>query len=129
MAEDLVYQSLERVAETAGDLSDAIYARYFELCPQSAEIMSHTDEGMRGRMLDEVFRLLLNPEPSEEIEYLAFEVDNHRAYGAEVHMYGNVLAAVRDVVKGALGGEWRAATDQAWAERLEALESIIRKAA
>ncbi len=129
MADDLVYAALERVAESAGDINDRIYARYFELCPQSAEVMMHTDEGMRGRMLEEVFRLVLNPEPAGEEEYLEFEVDNHRAYGAEPHMYRNVLQAVRDVVRDEMSSDWTADIDAAWQARIDALGGMIEAAA
>ncbi len=129
MADDLVYAALERVAESAGDINDRIYARYFELCPQSAEVMMHTDEGMRGRMLDEVYRLVLNPEPADEEEYLDFEVDNHRAYGAEPHMYRNVLQAVRDVVRDEMAEGWTTEIDAAWQARLDGLCAVIDGAA
>ena len=127
--DDPVYASFEQMAEVAGeDLNDRIYARYFEICPDSAQLMAHTDEHMRGRMLEEVFRLLLNPEPATEGEYLSFEVDNHRAYGAQQHMYRNVLESVRDVVSQELGSDWTSTLAAAWQTRLDALAGIIEAA-
>jgi hypothetical protein len=118
--------SLERAADVAGDISPAIYDRYFELCPDSRAIMSHTDEYMRGRMLDEVYRLLMNDNLTGDRDYLAFETVNHRAYGAAGYMYENLLLAVRDVVRGALGQDWTPSVAAAWNARLAELLGIIR---
>ncbi len=124
--EDLVYESLASIED---DLSPQIYQRYFELCPESAALMEHTDDHMRGRMLEEVFRLLLNPDTAAESEYLQFEVGNHNAYGAQVHMYANVLIAVRDCVQSALGAAgWEQATADAWDARVSAIVSAIEAA-
>jgi len=123
---DPLLASLERAAEVAGDISPAIYDRYFERCPDSRAIMSHTDEYMRGRMLDEVYRLLMNDNLTGDRDYLAFETVNHRAYGAAGHMYENLLLAVRDVVRGALGPDWTESTAQAWDARVAELLGIIR---
>jgi hypothetical protein len=118
--------SLELAAEKAGDISPAVYDRYFERCPDSRAIMIHTDAYMRGRMLDEVFRLLMSGGVEEEREYLQFETTNHRAYGAAPHMYENVLLAVRDVVAQVLGAEFSGEMDQAWKQRVQDLLSVIR---
>ena len=117
--------SLELAAEKAGDIAPAVYARYFERCPDSRMIMQHTDEHMRGRMLDEVFRLLMSGGVEQEREYLAFETTNHRAYGAAPHMYRNVLLAVRDVVQAALGSEFSAEMADAWTRRVDDLVAVI----
>jgi len=118
--------SLELAAAKAGDIAPAVYERYFERCPDSRTIMIHTDSYMRGRMLDEVFRLLMSGDVEEEREYLEFETTNHRAYGAAPHMYENVLLAVRDVVTDVLGSEFSAEMDVAWKQRVQELLAIIR---
>ncbi|MBM4204314.1 MAG: globin [Gammaproteobacteria bacterium] len=125
MSEPLL-DSLELAAAKAGDIAPAVYERYFERCPDSRTIMIHTDSYMRGRMLDEVFRLLMSGDVEEEREYLEFETTNHRAYGAAPHMYENVLLAVRDVVTDVLGSEFSAEMDVAWKQRVQELLAIIR---
>lgn len=125
MSEPLL-DSLELAAAKAGDIAPAVYERYFERCPDSRTIMIHTDSYMRGRMLDEVFRLLMSGGVEEEREYLEFETTNHRAYGAAPHMYENVLLAVRDVVADVLGSEFSAGMDVAWKQRVQELLAIIR---
>ena len=43
--------SLERAAEHEPAIYDRAFERYFELSPASAELLAHTDELMRGRMM------------------------------------------------------------------------------
>ncbi|MCP5184354.1 MAG: globin [Pseudomonadales bacterium] len=123
---ELVVDSLAMAAEAGGDINDAIYARYFELCPDSRQVMQHTDEYMRGRMLDEVYRLVMNDDTAGDREYLTFETGNHQSYGAQPHMYENLLLAVRDVVRDAMGDGWSPAIAAAWDTRMGELLGIIR---
>lgn len=123
---DALLASLEQAAEIAGDIAPDIYNRYFERCPDSRSIMLHTDEHMRGRMIEEVYRLLMAEGVTEEREYLAFETSNHRAYGAQTHMYENLLLATQDVVQKALGRGFTPEMKAAWERRLEDLLKVIR---
>jgi hypothetical protein len=120
--EDPVCISLEIAGEMAGDISPAIYQNYFARCPGSEALMAHIDELVRGKMLDEVFRLLMIEDYTSEANYLNFEMKNHRlAYSVEAHMYGNLLAAIKETVENALGGAWTQSFEQAWQQRLASL--------
>ena len=120
--EDPVHRSLELAAESAGDLTPLVYEKYFSRCAGSAELMSHIDDIVRGRMLQEVVRLVMLPDYRDEQRYLDFEVTNHRtAYSVEPHMYGNLLSALRDTVKQVIDERWNDHFDAAWNERMEAL--------
>lgn len=119
---DLIYESLEIAAEREGDLTPAVYQEYFERCPESAALMSHIDDIVRGRMLEEVLRLVMQENFDSEQQYLDFEVNNHRlAYSVQPHMYGNLLEALRQVVRDSAGNAWKAEYDAAWDQRIEAL--------
>jgi hypothetical protein len=59
------------------------------------------------------------------VEYLEFETRNHAAYGVEPYMYTNLLTAVKDVVRDALGDDWNGDFEAAWDERLAALLARI----
>ena len=123
---DLVNDSLETAAEIAGDITPAIYERYFASCPGSEALMSHIDDLVRAKMMVEVYRLVMLPSYEDEAGYLNFEVDNHAlAYSVEPHMYGNLLYALMDTVAGTLGDKWTPDHKQAWEDRLEALLSEI----
>ena len=107
MTEDLISTTFEMAAEIGGDLAPAIYANYFARCPGSQALMSHIDDIVRGKMLEEVYRLLMLSDYSGEQGYLNFEMKNHKlAYSVEAHMYGNLLAAILDTVRDAIGDQW-----------------------
>ncbi|MEX0942670.1 MAG: globin [Pseudomonadales bacterium] len=124
--EDPLITSLEVAAENAGDISEEVYKRYFARCPGSEALMSHIDHLVRGKMLNEVFRLVMLPDFTAEQQYLDFEVKNHKlAYSVEPHMYRNLLSALRDVVREASGEAWDDATERAWQARIDTLIAEI----
>ena len=123
---DLVSESLELAAELAGDITPAVYARYFERCPGSEALMSHIDELVQGKMMVEVYRLVMLENYSDEQAYLTFEVNNHAlAYSVEPHMYGNLLTSLMDTVAESLGDQWTQSMLEAWEDRLEMLSGEI----
>ena len=127
MTEDLVYTSFEIVAEKAGDIAPAVYKKYFARCPGSEELMTHIDDIVRGRMLDEVYRLMMNETYDEEESYLNFEVKNHKlAYSVQPHMYENLLAALKEVIAESLGNDWNDSFEQAWQSRIDLLLKEIQ---
>lgn len=118
--------SLELASGRTEDLSPAVYARYFARCEGSQTLMSHVDDGVRGKMLNEVIRLMMEPTLETEATYLDFEVDNHRrAYMVEPHMYENLFTALRDTVKETVGSDWTPEMEAAWHERLTELDEAI----
>jgi hypothetical protein len=125
---DPVVHSLEIAAEREGDISQAVYDAYFSRCPGSEALMAHIDHIVRGRMLEEVFRLIMLDDYSSEQAYLNFEVDNHKnAYSVEPHMYENLLGALKDTVKEAVGESWDDAFDAAWSARINSLSHEIAR--
>lgn len=120
-AEDPIIESLELAAESAGDITAPVYERYYGACPAAGELMSHVDQHMQGRMMDEVLRLLMVDDVDAEQAYLNFEVDNHSGYRVESDMYPDLLDAVHSVVRDAVGKRWTDAFEHAWAERIRSL--------
>jgi hemoglobin-like flavoprotein len=118
---DGVVASLEIAAELIGDLTEPVYAAYYEECPEAQALMAHVDMHMQGRMLDEVLRLLMTADFDAEEGYLDFEVENHRGYNVEPEMYPGLFRAVESVVREGLGARWTEVFDTAWAARLDAL--------
>lgn len=126
---DVIYESLELLAERAGDITDQVYERYFTVDADSRELMAYVDPGQRGKMMDEILRLILVDDYSEEEGYLNWEVDNHEiAYSVKPEMYAPLFDALIDTVKSALGDDWSGQMEQAWQQRTEALKSeIVRR--
>lgn len=126
--DDLVFATLERAAEKAGDIAPDVYRRWYARCPESRSVMAHVDEYMQGRMLAEVLRLVLTPALDEERSYLQFETQSHAAYGVRPEMYGPLLESLRDTVREVLASDWTAAAERAWRCRLDALLAEIAAA-
>lgn len=120
-AEDPIIESLELAAVFVGDITVPVYERYYGACPAAGELMSHVDQYMQGRMMDEVLRLLMVDDVDAEQAYLNFEVDNHSGYRVEPDMYPDLLDAVHSVVRDAVGERWTEAFERAWAERVAVL--------
>ena len=128
MAEDLVYRSFELAAERAGDISPSVYEKYFARCPASEGLMSHIDELVRGKMMDEVYKLLMTEDYAEEENYLNWEVKNHQfAYSVEPQMYDTLFNALVETIRESLGDDWNADFEDAWRERTEALLQEIHQ--
>lgn len=125
---EVITAALEQVADRAGDVTEAIFTRYFDRCSGSRALMDHTDEYMRGRMMTQVLLLFMEPGDSELKSYLDFETESHKAYGVLPHMYENLLAAVREEVADVLNGSFTPDIDAAFSSRIDHLLSEIRKA-
>ena len=129
MSDDAVMQSFELAAERAGDILPSVYEAYFTRCPESRELMRLVDTHMRGRMMDSVLLLLMGEAATEQRSYLRFETSNHVSYGVLPHMYENLLHAIHDTVRDAVGADWTQAMQQAWSERLRSLLEEIHEVA
>jgi hypothetical protein len=122
---DPVVASLEQLADDAGDVSQELFRRFSASCPASAALMSHMDDYMLGRMMQDVLLLVMTPPDEIDRHYLSFEVDSHRAYGVTPEMFEPLLVIVRDSVKEHLGERWTPRLEAAWAERIEQLVAHI----
>jgi len=129
--DDPVYRSFELAAERIGDIVGPVYDRYFARDPDAEALMSHMDPLTRGRMLDEVVRLLLTGDYESEAGYLNFEVKNHEgAYRVRPRMYAELLDAVRETIAAGIGSDWDDACAAAWEARIGALlEEISARSA
>jgi hypothetical protein len=125
---DVVVESLEQLAEREGDIAAEVYERFFASCGSAVPLMGHSDVHMRGRMLDEVFGLLMDEVEPVESSYLRWEVGNHvEAYGVEVEMYDAFLNSLKDTVQAGLGETWDTRYEGAWHSRIQSLLSAISR--
>ena len=123
--EDPVVTSLEHLAERQDDVSREIHRRFTALCPESEALMSHMDDYMVGRMMQDVLVLLMTPPEDIDRHYLSFEVGSHRAYGVTPVMFRPLLEAVRDTVREQLGSDWSQRFQAAWEQRIAMLSVRI----
>ena len=98
MSEEIMH-SLELAAGKSDDLSPDVYSRYFARCAGSEALMSHVDNLVRGKMLNEVMRLMMEPTLDTESTYLDFEVGrlaverrlHHQAHHLVQHLAANAV--------------------------------------
>ncbi|MBK80752.1 MAG: hypothetical protein CMQ43_07555 [Gammaproteobacteria bacterium] len=126
---DPIIESFEVAAERAGDITDAVYRRYYDRSPEAQRLMQHVDQHMQGRMMNEVLGLLMTPEADLPDHYLEFETRNHAAYGVDPGLYRPLFESVRDEIRAAVGGDWTPDLDAAWASRVDALDARFRDVA
>lgn len=121
MSQEIIEASLERVADQLGDISDPVYARFYAASPAAEGLMSHLDPLARGKMMEEILRLLMTEDMSGESEYLDFETKTHReAYFVAETMYEPLMAAVLDTIREG-DPEWDDAVANAWQTRVGAV--------
>ena len=100
-----IVESMELLAERAGDVSGRILERYFENCPEAAQLMDHMDSYMLGRMIDQVLLLIMESDDAELESYLRFETASHHSYGVQSHMYAKLFDAVLNVASDGIPGD------------------------
>lgn len=123
---EVVTSTLEQCAELDVDLTPEIYDVFFKTCAESVPLMGHSDAYMRGRMLEQVFELILDDSPQGPGSYLHWEVDNHvTAYGVDAAMYDAFLRAIKEAVKRTIDDNWQDEFEAAWDARIEALLADI----
>lgn len=126
--EATVWDTLEVCAERGGDISPLVYERFFETCPAADSLMGHSDDHMRGRMLEQTFELLLSDEHLGEGGYLDWELDNHLlAYQVAGSMYEHFLGAIRDVVERFVGTDWTSNDTEAWDEQINKILEKVQQ--
>ncbi|MEM1434175.1 MAG: hypothetical protein AAGG11_08995 [Pseudomonadota bacterium] len=123
----IVTSDLERVAETHGDITAAVYERFFDVSPESEALLGHTDQAMQGRMLQQTLELLLSDEHLGPDGYLDWELDNHLiGYRVTRAMYLHYLKAICEVVvpgaKPHAAEAWHARTRKI-VDRIDAFEA------
>ena len=119
--QDLILESLELCAETGVDITNPVYERFFELSDSGHELMHHSDDHMRGRMLEQVYELLFATDFDDPNSYLHWELDNHLVgYHATPEMYEAFFAALTEIVGKTIGEDvWHQKFAQAWSVPIE----------
>ena len=113
---EIIYQCLEAVADSQTDIAPAVYASVSEKMPGMDQHIGFMDSRMRGRMLDQIYKLLLG---DVDNGYLEFEARMHQGYGADLAQYRGILDAVKDAVSNVLSDTWSAAEEVAWDRTIE----------
>ncbi len=113
---EVIYQCLEAVTNSYTDIATTVYASVSEKMPDMNQHIDFMDSRMRGRMLDQIYKLLLG---DVDNGYLEFEARMHRGYGADLAQSLGMLEAVKGAVSNVLSDTWSAAEDVAWNRTIE----------
>ena len=117
-----ICEAFELLAAKDIDLQQEIYRRFFQLCPEAQGLMGHSDEPMRGRMLEQTYELLMDAKLQGPESYFRWEIRNHvSAYGVSASMYGAFFQALEATIAQALGEAWKQQMAKAWQQRVEDL--------
>ncbi|MEQ8691171.1 MAG: globin [Pseudomonadales bacterium] len=123
---ELILASLERCGETGVDITPAVYALFFEPCPNAHELMGHSDEHMQGRMLEQVLDLFFSDEHMDAGGYLDWELDNHLVgYRVAGDMYVHFFHALMQTVKQTVGDGWTVEMEQAWQSKIASIMAHV----
>jgi hypothetical protein len=108
------------------DIYERIYRHFYQSDPGAEPLMAHMDELTKGRMMEEVTRLLLSEDIPGESGYLIFELSNHKlAYSVEANMYDKLFESFLITLKSIAGKDWRAEHELAWRTRIEELSAAM----
>ncbi|MDG1926054.1 MAG: hypothetical protein P8I59_12505 [Pseudomonadales bacterium] len=128
--QELIERVLECAAEDDPGLNETIYKNFYEAMPDAEQLMSHVDEGTRGKMIAEIYRLLLAEDvAASDGDYLMFETKTHaNSYFVLPEMY-NVLSDVfLQTLRLSAAREWSPTVEAAVSRRLNSLARAINSA-
>ena len=130
LEQELIERVLECAAEDDPGLNETIYKNFYEAMPDAEQLMSHVDEGTRGKMIAEIYRLLLAEDvAASDGDYLMFETKTHaNSYFVLPEMY-NVLSDVfLQTLRLSAAREWSPTVEAAVSRRLNSLARAINSA-
>jgi hemoglobin-like flavoprotein len=124
----IVVESLELLADRAGDPVAAVYARLFAAHPEmEALFVRDTTGAVRGEMLAVAFECILDigEAGAYAANLIAAERVNHEGVGVPPEVFGRFFPLLAETCRDLLGEAWTPQVDAAWAELLARLEAII----
>jgi hypothetical protein len=117
-----ICEVFELLAAKDIDLQQETCRRFFQLCPEAQGLMGHSDEPMRGRMLEQTYELLMDAKLQGPESYFRWEIRNHvSAYGVSASMYCAFFQALEATIAQSLGEAWKRQMAKAWQQRVEDL--------
>ena len=127
MANALIEATLEKVAVSDSDFDQRCFERFFQMSEEGKSLMVHMDHVHRGKMMAEIYRLLLAEKLEDEADYLNWEAKNHEtAYFVPKHLYPMFMKALQALVADTLGGELSSAESDAFTARCNQIAQEIQ---
>lgn len=127
----LIEESLERLAERAGDPTAAVYARLFAAHPDTeALFVRDVDGAVRGEMLAKVIELaqdLAGPR-AYAANFVRCEVVNHEGVGVPREVFPDFFDIAVKAFRELAADSWTAEMHAAWTAVLAELQDIAATA-
>jgi hemoglobin-like flavoprotein len=130
-AHAVIEESLERLAERAGDPTQAVYARLFARYPETeALFVRDVDGAVKGEMLAKVFEIALDLSGANvyAANFIACEVVNHEGVGVPRETFPDFFDAAVEAFAELLGPDWTPAYAAAWAGLIARVAAITAAA-
>ena len=125
----LIERSLELVAERVGDPAPLVYARLFARFPELEALFVGDVTGIvRGNMLATTLECLVDFAGARTYatHFVGSERVNHGGVGVAPEMFDRFYATVIEAFREALGEDWTAEMDGAWARTPAGLVEAAR---
>lgn len=126
----IINDSLEQLAEQVGDPADRIYARLFELLPQTQALFIRDTAGIvRHEMLARAFETILDLVDEGRVAkgLLLSEYVNHQQIGVPTGAFEVFFDALVQVLREVLAQQWTPVHEQAWASVLADIRAIVAR--
>jgi hemoglobin-like flavoprotein len=126
-----IEESLERLAERAGDPTPEVYARLFARYPETeALFVRDVDGAVKGEMLAKVFEIALDLSGANAYaaNFIACEVVNHDGVGVPRETFPRFFDVAVETFAELLGPDWTPAYAAAWAGLVARVEAITAAA-
>ena len=128
--QELIERALECAAEDDPKLNERIYKNFYDAMPYAQQLMSQVDEGVRGKMMAEIYRLLLADDvATSDSDYLVFETKTHaNSYFVRPEMYRLLSDVLLQTLRLSAARVWGPAVEAAVSRRLNAMTTAISSA-
>lgn len=123
----IIEDSLQQVADTAGDPTARVYKRLFALRPDFEEMfIMDVDGGVRGNMLTTCLDCIMGIAEGKDTPRFLLEAAelHHDGYGVSAEDIRLMFAVIRDEFREILGARWTAEMERGWAVVLGELAGI-----
>lgn len=128
--QELIERALECAAADDPKLNERIYKNFYDAMPDAEQLMSHVDEGVRGKMMAEIYRLLLTKDvAASDSEYLVFETKTHaNSYFVQPEMYRLLSDVLLQTLRLSAARVWGPAVEASVSRRLNEMTTAINSA-
>jgi hemoglobin-like flavoprotein len=120
----IITETLERVAERAGDPTSLVFQRLFKESPELEDLFVRDRDGsVRGQMFQVTIESLLDflGDRSYGANLIQIERVNHQGLGVEPEVFDKFYTTVMATFKDVLGADWTPEMEVAWSRTLQEL--------